>query len=57
MPLSGGFTAAALASPTLGPVDLGGAYVFGPGSYFAIGSLTTVTGFGFFSWMEIPIAG
>lgn len=55
MSLQGGFTAAALPASPLAVLDLGGQIVLPPGAWIAIGALTAVTGFGSFSWVEVPV--
>lgn len=52
MPLTGGFTAAALFPDGLGMVDLGGAVRCQPGGWVGIGTLTVAIGFGGFWWSE-----
>lgn len=55
IPLGSGFTAAALYATTPSWIDLGGQFVLPPGAWIAVGALTAVTGFGGFTWEEIPI--
>lgn len=55
IPLGSGFTAAALYSTTPSWIDLAGQFVLPPGAWIAVGALTAVTGFGGFTWEEIPI--
>jgi hypothetical protein len=52
LPISSGFTAAALPSTTPLWIDLGGIIILPPGAWVAIGALTAVTGFGGFAWEE-----
>jgi hypothetical protein len=54
MPLGSGFTAAALYATTPAEIDFGGKFVIQPGGWVAWGALTAVTGFGGFTWMEVP---
>lgn len=53
--LGSGFTAAALYGTTPSWIDLKGQFIIPPGGFVAIGALTAVTGFGSFTWAEIPI--
>lgn len=55
LPLKGGFTAAALPSPPIEWIDVGGLITIGPGGFVCIGALTAVTGFGAFAWEEVPL--
>ena len=54
-PLMGGFTAAALPSSPVTWIDLGGQIILPPGAWAAVGALTAVTGFGGFTWAEVPV--
>lgn len=53
--LGSGFTAGALYGTTPSWIDLKGQIIIPPGGFLAIGALTAVTGFGTFSWAEIPV--
>lgn len=53
--LGSGFTAGALYATTPAVIDFGGLIVVAPGGWVAWGALTAVTGFGSFSWEEVPI--
>lgn len=53
--LGSGFTAGALYATTPSLIDFGGLIVVSPGGWVAWGALTAVTGFGSFTWEEIPI--
>ena len=55
MGLGSGFTAGALYATTPGLVDFGGQLIIPPGGWIAWGALTAVTGFGSFTWAEVPI--
>jgi hypothetical protein len=55
IPLGSGFTAAALYATTPSWIDLGGQFVIPPGGWIAVGALTAVTGFGGFTWEEMPV--
>lgn len=55
LPLCGAFTALALPSTPPMWIDLGGVIVLPPGAWAAIGALTTITGFGGFTWEEVAI--
>lgn len=55
MPLFGGFTAAALPSPPNVVVPIEGQIVIPPNGFVAIGALTAITGFGGFTWDEVPV--
>lgn len=52
IPFLGGFTAGALFGTSPAVVDLKGSIALLPGSYFAIGALTAVTGLGGILWQE-----
>jgi len=54
VPLCSGFTAAALPSMTPNWIDLKGQFIIPQGGFVAIGALTAVTGFGGFTWAEVP---
>jgi hypothetical protein len=53
MPIMGGFTAAALPSPALSVVDVGGSIVVPPGYHCGIACLTVAIGFAAMIWEEI----
>jgi hypothetical protein len=55
MGVGSGFTAGALYGTTPSWIDLAGQIVVPPGGWVAWGALTAVTGFGSFSWEEIPV--
>lgn len=55
MSLMGGFTAGALPDSPNALFDIAGQLIIGPGGFVAIGALTAVTGFGSFTWEEVPI--
>jgi hypothetical protein len=52
--LYGGFTAAALPSPSQAGVPIDGRIVIPPGAFVAIYTLTVCVGLGFFQWSEEP---
>lgn len=53
LPLTGGFTAAALPSSPLVWLDLSGLIILPPGAWAALGALTAVTGFAALAWEEV----
>lgn len=55
MSLGSGFTAGALYATTPSWIDLAGQIIVQPGGWVAWGALTAVTGFGSFSWVEVPV--
>lgn len=55
MAMGSGFTAAALYATTPSWIDIGGQIILPPGAFVAWGALTAVTGFGAFTWAELPI--
>jgi hypothetical protein len=55
MSLGSGFTAGALYATTPSWIDLAGQIIVPPGGWIAWGALTAVTGFGSFSWIEVPV--
>lgn len=55
IPLGSAFTSNTLYGMSLAWIDLAGQFLVPPGGWIAIGALTAITGFGGFTWEEVPI--